>query len=211
MKSGAGSEQVKAKEKQRIIRQLNPHFIFNTLATIRIVTKINSELAYDMIYDFSKYLRAVFQSLTSSENISFREEADYVISYTNLEKIRFGSNIMLCTSIEETDFMLPPLSVQPLVENAIIHGLRKGKRKGTVSIRSLQTLSEYIVQVEDDGIGFDAEVYSRMPPDDVEAGGLQRVRHRVEQMTGGRVEVKSSVGSGTLITLHIPKIPNKTR
>lgn len=210
MKSGEGAEQIKAEETQRVIRQINPHFVFNTLATIRIVTKINADLAYDMIYDFSKYLRAVFQSLTNPGNISFSEETEYVISYTNLEKIRFGDNIMLHTNIEETDFMLPPLSVQPLVENAIIHGLKKGKRKGTVSIRSRKTRSEYIVQVEDDGIGFDAEAYSRIKREGrSEAGGLQRVRRRVEQMTGGRMEVKSTVGAGTVITLHIPKYPKE--
>lgn len=210
MKSDAGSEQIKAKERQRVIRQLNPHFIFNTLAAIRIVTKADSDLAYDMIYDFSKYLRVVFQSLTSYENISFREEADYVISYVNLMRLRFGDNITLYTGIEETDFMIPPLSLLPLVENAVIHGLKRGRRKGTVSIRSRQTLSEYIVQVEDDGIGFDAEAYTRTAIKGEAERGLQRVRYRIEQMTGGSVEVKSAVGSGTLITLHIPKNPRDT-
>lgn len=208
MKQGSWYEQIETKERQRVIRQINPHFVFNTLAAIRIIAKVNADLAYDMLYDFAKYLRAVFQSLANPENISFREEADYVISYTKLEKIRFGDNIMLHTNIEESDFMLPPLSLQPLVENAIIHGLRKGKRKGTVSIRSRKTSSEYIVQVEDDGIGFDVEVYSRMRGDDgADAGGLQRVRHQVEQRMGGSVEVKSTIGTGTVITLHIPKSP----
>lgn len=207
MKSGEGTDQIKTQDAHRVIRQINPHFIFNTLATIRIATKINADLAYDMIYDFSKYLRAVFQSLTNFENISFGEEADHVISYANLEKIRFGDNIMLNTNIEETDFMLPPLSLQPLVENAIIHGLKKGKRKGNVIIRSRKTHSEYIVQVEDDGIGFDMEAYNRQEYS-TESGGLQRVRYRVEQMTGGCMEVKSAIGAGTVITLHIPK---KTR
>ena len=198
MKSGEASEHRETNERQLIIRQINPHFIFNTLATIRIITKINADLAYDMIYDFSKYLREVFQSLTNSENISFKEETDYITSYTNLQRIRFGNNITVHIDIEESDFTLPPLSLQPLVENAIIHGLRKGKVKGTVSIRSYKTSGEYIVEVEDDGMGFDVENNFR-------EGGLNRVKYQFEKISGGKVEIKSDVGEGTLITLHIPE------
>lgn len=197
MKSGEESEQTEANERQRIIRQINPHFIFNTLATIRIITKINADLAYDMIYDFSKYLRAVFQSLMGPENISFKEEADYIISYTNIQRIRFGNNIMLHFNFEETDFMLPPLSLQPLVENAIIHGLKKGKVKGTVSIRSYKAAGKYIVEVEDDGVGFDVE-------NNLRDGGLNRMKYQFEKISGGKVDIKSAIGEGTLITLHIP-------
>lgn len=207
MKSGANSEQIEAKEGQNLLRQINPHFIFNTLATIRIITKINPNLAYDMIYDFSKYLRAVFGSFTNPGNISFREETEYVISYTNLERIRFGGNIMLNMDNEEKDFMIPPLSLQPIVENAIIHGLKKGKIKGTISILSRQTKSEYIVEIKDDGVGFDVEEYYKTEEDmGTKAGGLQRVKCRLEEMTGGKLEIDSRSGAGTIVTLHIPKI-----
>ncbi len=208
MKSGANSEQIEAKEGQNLLRQINPHFIFNTLSTIRIITKINPDLAYDMIYDFSKYLRAVFGSFTNPGNISFREETEYVISYTNLERIRFGGNIMLNMDNEEKDFMIPPLSLQPIVENAIIHGLKKGKIKGTISIISRQTKSEYIVEIKDDGVGFDVEEYYKMEEDmGTKEGGLQRVKCRLEEMTGGKLEIDSRSGAGTIVTLHIPKIP----
>lgn len=199
-------EKIKAGERQRIIRRIDPHFVFNTLGAIRIATKTNADLAYNMIYDFSKYLRAVFHSLTDDENVLFREEAAYIICYTDLEKIRFGDAVTLRLDIKEDNFMLPPLSVQPLVENAIRHGLLKGKRKGTVVVRSYQTVSEYIVQVEDDGTGFEAAGYNKMPGDDGPyACSLQRVRYRVENMTDGSVEIKSYVGIGTVVTLHIPK------
>lgn len=208
MKSGANSEQIEAKERQNLLRQINPHFIFNTLATIRIITKINPDLAYDMIYDFSKYLRAVFEAFTNPGNISFREETEYVISYTNLERIRFGGNIMINMENEEKDFMIPPLSLQPIVENAIIHGLKKGKIKGTISIISRKTKSEYIIQIKDDGVGFDVEEYYKMEEDmGTKEGGLQRVKCRLEEMTGGKLEIDSRSGAGTIVTFHIPKIP----
>lgn len=194
------------KQELDFIRQMNPHFIFNTLGAIRIVTKTNVNLAYDMLYDFSKCLRAMFRPFLNREKILFKEEAAHIISYINLEKIRFGNNIMVRMEIEEDNFRLPPLSVQPLVENAVRYGLQKGKRKGVVTVRSYQTASEYIVQVEDDGIGFDASRCWKMRGDNgPQAGGLQRVRYRVEQMAGGRVDIRSFEGVGTVITLHIPK------
>lgn len=193
---------------QHVIRQLNPHFIFNTLATIRVITKIDPYLAYDMIYDFSKYLRAVFQSLSNPGNILFSEEAANIISYTNLVKIRFGENISINFDIEENDFMIPPMTLLPLVENAIIHGLKKGRIKGTVIISCRQGQSEYIVGVKDNGAGFDTEAYKSLKGSlKAEKGGLCRVRYQIENIMGGNVKVYSVIGTGTVITLHIPKIP----
>lgn len=199
-------EEIRAEERQRIIRRIDPHFVFNTLGAIRIATKTNADLAYNMIYDFSKYLRAVFHALTDEETILFREEAACIVCYADLEKIRFGENITICMEIEEENFMIPPLSVPPLIENAVRYGLLNGRIEGTVTVKSYQTDTEYIVQVEDDGTGFEAAGYDSIPGDDgPQAGGLQRVRYRVEKMTGGRVDIKSFVGIGTIVTLRIPK------
>lgn len=199
-------EKIKERERQRIIQQIDPHFIFNTLGAIRITTKTNANLAYDMIYDFSKYLRAVFHAMVHTENILFQEEAAHVISYMNLEKLRFGENIALYVDIQAENFRLPPFSVQPLIDNAIRHGLEKGKRKGVVMLRSYQTPAEYIVEVEDNGTGFDVADYICLPADDgPEAGGLQRVRWLMENMADGSVEISSLAGSGTVVTLRIPR------
>lgn len=203
-------DEVKEIERKRVIRQINPHFIFNALAAIRVMTKIDANMAYDLIYDFSKYMKTVFQSLTYWGNIPIKEEIVNVISYTNLEKVKFGNNITICLDIEETDFVIPPLSVQPLVENAIVHGLKKGGRKGTVWIRSRETSSEYLVQIEDDGIGFDIAAYRRrLIEESLKYGGLQRVKYQMERQISGGVEIKSIVGQGTVVTLHIPKIPKQ--
>lgn len=189
-----------------LIRQLNLHFIFNTLGAIRIVTKTNSDLAYDMLYDFSKCLRAVLRPFFCRDRILFKEEVAHIISYTNLEKIRFGNDIIVRMEIAEENFLLPPLSVQPLVENAIRHGLNKGRRKGVVTVRSYQTDTEYIIQVEDDGTGFDVSRYRRpFLYNRMENGGLERVRCRIEHMAGGSMDIRSFEGIGTVITLHIPK------
>ena len=200
------AEKIKEQERQRIIHQIDPHFVFNTLGAIRIATKVNADLAYDMIYDFSKYLRTVLHTLTHRENILFEDEAAHVITYLNLEKMRFGDNIAFCKDIQTENFMLPPLSLVPLVDNAVRHGLQKGKRKGVVTLRTYQTAAEYIVQVEDDGVGFETAKYNALPADDsAQAGGLQRVRYLVENMVGGSMEIKSFIGTGTIVTLYIPK------
>ena len=159
-----------------------------------------------MIYDFSKYLRIVIRMLTYKGNIQFKEEAAHIIAYSNLEKMRFGDNIALYMDIQAENFMLPPLSVQPLVDNAIRHGLQKGRRKGKVTVRSFQTSSEYVVEVEDDGIGFETEEYAGAPAGDgPESGGLQRVRYLIEEMADGSMDIKSLIGAGTIVTLRIPR------
>ena len=200
------AEKIKEQERQRIIHQIDPHFVFNTLGAIRIATKTNADLAYDMIYDFSKYLRTVLHTLTHRENILFKDEASHVITYLNLERIRFGDSIAFHRDIQAEDFLMPPLSLVPLVDNAVRHGLQRGKRKGVVTLRTYQTAVEYIVQVEDDGVGFETSKYNPLPADDsAQAGGLQRVRYLVENMADGSMEIKSFIGIGTIVTLHIPK------
>lgn len=199
------SEELREQEKEAIIHQLNPHFIFNLLGAVRIAIRTDPELAYDRIYDFSRYLRAVFRSFESRENVLFKEEVSDVLSFINLEKLRFGDRIGFCTDIREEGFMLPPLSVIRLVENALIHGLERGERRGTIMVRSYRTPSEYIVQVEDDGTGFDAEAYERLSGDGgPKAGGLLNARYRMKTMVNGSLDIQSFIGIGTVVTLHIP-------
>lgn len=188
-----------------MIRRLNPHFLFNTLGAVRIAVGTDPELAYDRIYDFSRYLRAVIRSFESQENVLFREEADDVLSYMNLERLRFGDKITFHMDQKEKDFMIPHLSVLQLVDNALRHGLQRGERKGTITVRSYRMPQEYIVQVEDDGTGFDAAAYDAAPGDGrAGAGGLLDVRHRMEEMVNGGMDILSYSGIGTVVTLHIP-------
>ena len=198
-------EELRQQEKEAVIHQLNPHFIFNSLGAARIAVRTDPELAYESIYGFSRYLRAVLRSLESRENIPLKEEISDVRAFVNLEKLRFGSRIKFRTDIREENFSLPPLSVLALVENAFVHGLQKGDREGTVTVRSCRVPSACIVQVEDDGIGFDAEAYGNLHGDDgPKAGGLLKVRYRMETMTNGRMDIQSFAGVGTVVTLQIP-------
>lgn len=198
-------EDIREQEREAMIHRLNPHFIFNTLGAVRIAVRTDPELAYDRIYDFSRYLRAVMWSFESQETVLFRKEADDVLSYINLEKLRFGDKIAFRMDQREKDFMIPPLSVLPLVDNALRHGLQKGERSGTITVRSYRMPHEYIVQVEDDGTGFDAAAYDARPGDGgAKAGGLLNVRYRMKEMVNGGMDILSYSGVGTVVTLHIP-------
>lgn len=203
-------EDIREQEREAMIHRLNPHFIFNTLGAVRIAVRTDPELAYDRIYDFSRYLRAVMRSIESRETVLFREEADDVLSYMNLEKLRFGDKIAFRMEQQETDFMIPPLSVLLLVDNALRHGLQRGERKGTITVRSYRMPHEYIVQVEDDGTGFDAAAYEALPGDGgAKAGGLLNVRYRMEKMVNGGMDILSYNGVGTVVTLHIPVVAER--
>lgn len=150
-------------------------------------------------------MRAVLRSLESDGNVPFGEEVSDVCSFINLERLRFGDRIRFCMDIREEGFMLPPLSVMLLVDNALIHGMRRGERRGTITVRSYRMPSEYIVQVEDDGTGFDAQAYDDLPGSNgPEAGGLLNARYRVETMVNGQMDIQSFAGVGTVVTLHIP-------
>lgn len=150
-------------------------------------------------------MRAVLRSLESDGNVPFGEEVSDVRSFINLERLRFGDRIRFCMDIREEGFMLPPLSVMLLVDNALIHGMRRGERRGTITVRSYRMPSEYIVQVEDDGTGFDAQAYDDLPGSNgPEAGGLLNARYRMETMVNGQMDIQSFAGVGTVVTLHIP-------
>lgn len=203
-------EDSRKQEREAVIHRLNPHFLFNTLGAVRIAVRTQPEFAYDRLYDFSRYLRAVIRSFEEQEPVLFREEADDVLSYLNLEKLRFGDKMIISTDLQEKGFMIPPMSVLPLVDNALRHGLQSGRRKGTIVIRSYRMPKEYIVQVEDDGTGFEAAAYDAAPGDDgTKAGGLLNVRYRMEKMVNGGMDILSYTGVGTVVTLHIPVVAER--
>lgn len=135
--------------------QIQPHFIFNTLSSIRTLVKIEPDLAYNMIFDFSNYLRANVDNITNLDGIKFASEVDHIKSYVGIEQVRFGSRLNVEYDIQETNFLVPPLSIQPLVENAIKHGVCKKVEGGTVWLKSYSDANNYIVEIKDDGVGIE--------------------------------------------------------
>ena len=183
-----------------MLSQIQPHFIYNTLGTIERMCLKDPEKAFDLVRNFSLYLRGNFSELDSVSPIRFAEELKHVEYYVNIEKVRFP-DMNIVYDVETTDFVLPALSVQPLVENAIKHGLMRLETGGTVVIRSFETPTHFCVEVKDDGVGFDTS----FPVEGKHHVGLRNIRGRLKAMVNGDLILESKVNVGTKAVIMIPK------
>lgn len=183
-----------------MLSQIQPHFIYNTLGTIERMCLKDPEKAFQLVRNFSLYLRGNFSEIDSVTPIRFAEELKHVEYYVNIEKVRFP-DMSIEYEVDTTDFVLPALSVQPLVENAIKHGLMRLESGGTVVIRSYETPTHFCVEVIDDGVGFDPEQLI----DEKKHVGIRNIRGRLNAMVNGELILESSPESGTKAVIMIPK------
>ena len=183
-----------------MLSQIQPHFIYNTLGTIERMCLKDPQKANELVHNFSLYLRGNFSELDSVAPIRFAEELKHIEYYANIEKVRFP-DMTIEYDVETTEFVLPALSVQPLVENAIKHGLMRLETGGTVVIRSYETPTHFCVEVKDDGVGFDPS----MPMDEKKHVGLRNIRGRLKAMVDGELMLESKPGAGTKAVIMIPK------
>ena len=182
-----------------MLNQIQPHFLFNALNTIRALYAKDPPLGERTLEQFSSYLRRNLESLTQTDLIPVEKELEHARIYTDIEMLRFP-NIRVHYEIEDTDFQIPTLTVQPLVENAIRHGVR-GKKDGTVTVSTVREGNVHRITVRDNGAGF----HPGQPADPAGTHiGLQNVRERVEQMCGGTMMLNSETGAGTEVSLLIP-------
>jgi LytS/YehU family sensor histidine kinase len=156
--------------------------------------------AFDLVRNFSLYLRGNFSELNSIAPIRFAEELKHVEYYVNIEKVRFP-DMSIEYDVEATEFVIPALSVQPLVENAIKHGLMRLESGGTVKLHSYETATHFCVEVTDNGLGFDTEA----PIDEKKHVGLRNIRERLKAMVNGELILESKPGLGTKAVIMIPK------
>lgn len=198
-------EQKKAMQAEQRIQimmtQIQPHFLFNTIATFRALCRKDPEKAADLAEMFGDYLRQNLDSLGTVGLIPFRKELEHTKTYTEIEMVRFR-NLRVVYDIHESDFEIPPLTVQPMVENAIRHGARAGKEE-IITVMADKSAEGYEVVIRDNGIGFDPEKQSALD----EAGhhiGIANVRERIESMCGGSLIIDSEPDKGTKITITVP-------
>ena len=192
--------QLKESRISLMLSQIQPHFIYNTLGTIERMCLKDPEKAFELVRNFSLYLRGNFSELDSVTPIRFAEEIKHVEYYVNIEKVRFP-DMDIQYDVATTDFVLPALSVQPLVENAIKHGLMRLESGGSVIIRSYETETHFCVEVKDDGVGFDTS----LPLEDKKHVGLRNIRGRLKAMVNGELLIESQIGVGTKAVIMIPK------
>ncbi len=183
-----------------MLSQIQPHFLYNTLAAIRGLCEKDPARAKASINDFSLFLRANMDSLTATMAIPFEQELLHVKSYLNLIQHMYVDEIKAEYDIAATQFRLPSLSLQPLVENAVQKGILKKQGGGTITIRTEETAQYFKVVIADDGVGFSVDVLK-------EEGhiGIRNVKKRLEIMCEGTLSIDSVLGKGTVVEIRIPK------
>ena len=144
-----------------MLSQIQPHFLYNVLTAIRKLCEIDPVRAGESVSAFSKFLRANMDSLTNKAPIPFEQELEHVRSYLYLEQQRFGDRLHVSYDIQAINFCIPPLTLQPIAENAVRHGIRRKEDGGTLTIRSEERGDAFIVTVTDDGAGFSPEKKNR--------------------------------------------------
>ena len=190
-----------SENKIRLLRQqIRPHFIFNSLQIIKSLIRTNQVKAVECLEDFSDYLKVNFDVLTSDKLIPFDEELDHIEAYVSLALADNDKDIDVQYDIQEKYFMIPPLTIEPLVENAIVHGVRDG---GTVILSTrADEKGGYVITVSDNGVGFKPEdVKTEM--DHGSGVGITNVRTRLATLCNGTLYILGSA-NGTCVTVHIP-------
>lgn len=195
-------KQLKEANMKIMVSQIQPHFVYNTLSSISTLIPIDPNKAQKALDDFSDYLRMNFSTLTETKLVSFEDELRHIQTYVNLEKMRFNDRLNVIYDIKVSNFSLPPLSVQPLVENAIKHGILKKEEGGTVILKTYETDKAFIVEIIDDGVGFNIDEVDFKNNKHI---GLNNVKHRITTMCKGDITFESEINKGTKVTVSLLK------
>ncbi len=188
---------------QQMLSQIKPHFLHNALTLIIDLCDTAPQKAKAATVEFSRYLRGNMESIDRTGPIPFEKELEHTKLYLNIEQMRFAGDLQVRYDIACTGFSLPALTVEPLAENAVRHGVReKPDGRGTVVIASRETPDSYEITVTDDGPGFDPD---KLPEDGRMHVGIANVRERLRQIVDGSLEYRSAPGEGTTAIIRIPK------
>ena len=183
-----------------MMSQIRPHFIYNTLGSIEQLCNIDPRKAGELVHNFAKYLRGNFGELDNPKPILMSQEMVHVHHYISIENVRFP-DMTFSFEMNSDDFHIPALTIQPIVENAIKHGLMRLPKGGTIRVVSYETTTHYCVSVEDDGVGFDIDVLL----DERKHVGIRNIRGRLKALVNGTLEIESKEGVGTKVLITIPK------
>lgn len=185
-----------------MLSQIKPHFVYNSLSAISTLIPLEPEQAQAALDDFTEYLRHNLASLTETRLIPFENELRHIETYVSLEKLRFGDRIRADFDVRTTDFCVPPLSIQPIVENAIKHGILQKLEGGTLCVNVYETADAFVVEVTDDGVGF---CPSEIDLSANEHFGIANIKYRIETVGNGKMSIESEVGKGAHVTVLFHK------
>lgn len=181
--------------------RMKSHFIYNVLTTIYYLCETDPAEAQRAVKIFSDYMKSTLEAVEKQELVKFSWELEEIKNYLMLEKIRFGEKLNVEYDIEYEDFLIPPLTVQPLVENAVIHGIGSKTEGGTIKITSRKLSDDGAqIRIMDDGVGFDVKNISGMDPDE---GDIPNLSDRLLTEVGGEFTITSSPDKGTTSIITI--------
>ncbi len=181
-----------------MVLQMRPHFICNSMMGIYYLCDQDPVKAKQVTLDFTTYLRKNFTAIASEDTIPFRDELEHTRAYLAVEQAQFEDSLFVSFDTPHTLFRVPPLTLQPIVENAVKHGMRSSGDPIHISVITRQTESSSEIVVEDDGPGF-------KPIDDNEPHiALNNIRQRLEMMCGGDLKISPREGGGTVVKVTIP-------
>ena len=188
-----------ANQQARImVLQMRPHFICNSMMGIYSLCKRDPEKARQVTLDFTTYLRKNFANFASEEPVLFTDELEHTRAYLSVEQAQYEDSLFVNFDTPVTHFRIPPLTLQPIVENAVVHGIRESNDPIHVSVITRKTDMAIEIIVEDDGPGF-------KPTEDNEPHtALNNIRERLEMMCKGTLTISSREGGGTRVTVTIP-------
>lgn len=190
--------------------QIRPHFLYNALHTIVSLSYTDVEKSRKLTTDLADYLRGSFQFSNLQKRISFGQELILVQSYVEIERARFKDRIRVEYDIAQTMYgvTIPPLLIQPLVENAIRHGISGRIEGGLVTVTAYQTEKYDCIEIEDNGIGMDSgrlQSLLREEPDAPQGVGLRNISKRLKYEYNTELKIESVPGKGTKVTLLLPR------
>lgn len=193
-------EELEWERHNMMVHQISSHFFYHTLNALQALIVLQPDAAYKMAGDFSKYLRFNLDSDTAENGIcTFKEELRAIRAYADINCQQLGDRLRMVYDVADADFDIPVLTIQPVVENAILHGIKPKIGGGTVTLTLREREDYWEVCVADDGVGFSPE----------ETGGksigLNNVRKRLSRFPDCSMEIQSAVGVGTEVILRFTK------
>ena len=183
-----------------MMSQIKPHFLFNSLNAISGLCLSDPLKADEAICTFSDYLRENIRSLGNQEPVPFEYELQHIRNYVKIEKMRFGEKLNVVYEIEYSNFKVPTLALQPIVENAIKHGVTKKAAGGTVTLTTKYDKGYAVITVRDDGVGFDVKKLGEKS----DSVGMENAMSRLKYMMNGIMTIHSTPGEGTVVEIRIP-------
>lgn len=205
MEKEAAQNHINALERQAeydrtnvLLTQISTHFFYHTLNAIQALIVLDTDAAYKMTEDFSRFLRFKVDSVSAKNGlVPFREEMRSVRAYAEINRVQLQGRLTMEYDVFDAEFLIPVLTIQPIVENAIIHGIKPKVGGGTVRVSLRREEGCYVVSVSDDGVGYTpGEETSKL------SVGIQNIRTRMSRFSGCSVSVESAPERGTTVSLR---------